>query len=91
MDSSTVGEWYLQYKKKNLPAHESIEKLLFNRITAYEPGETNACTHNNVKKKTIKTCVGKSHDKKKFFLQIEKIKITINVLLFLLNSSFICI
>lgn len=40
-DYATVGEWQLQYNKKDLPSFCEVEAFLFNRIAAYEAGEIN--------------------------------------------------
>lgn len=39
MDSTTVAEWHLSYKSKDLPKYENVEKFLFNHIAAYEAGD----------------------------------------------------
>ncbi|KAF5194316.1 Gag-pol polyprotein, partial [Thalictrum thalictroides] len=41
MDRLTVGEWHVQYKKKDLPEFKELKVFLFNRIAAYEAGEIN--------------------------------------------------
>lgn len=41
MDRSTVGEWYLDHKCKDLASFIAVEQFLVNRIAAYEAGEIN--------------------------------------------------
>ncbi|XP_022182693.1 uncharacterized protein LOC111042409 [Myzus persicae] len=65
MDSATVGEWHLQYKKKDLPEYEEIKTFLFNRIAAYEAGEVNNGV-TSIKKSMVKSSF-KLQEKKVFF------------------------
>jgi len=57
MDRVTVGEWHIQYNKKDLPEFKEIKVFLFNRIAAYEAGEVNigeSCIKQNVVKSSNK-------------------------------------
>uniref|UniRef100_A0A2S2N7B6 Integrase catalytic domain-containing protein n=1 Tax=Schizaphis graminum TaxID=13262 RepID=A0A2S2N7B6_SCHGA len=65
MDRVTVGEWHIQYNKKDLPEFKEIKAFLFNRIAAYEAGEVNvgvSCIKQNVIKSS-----NKFQEKKVFF------------------------
>ncbi|XP_022180294.1 uncharacterized protein LOC111040631 [Myzus persicae] len=68
MDSATVGEWYLQYKSKELPSYEDVEQFLANRITAYEAGDIN-CKSHEAKKVPNRSSNNKVHDKKALFIK----------------------
>ncbi|XP_060863425.1 uncharacterized protein LOC132939996 [Metopolophium dirhodum] len=56
MDSATVGEWYLQYKSKDLPSYVAVEQFLANRITAYEAGDMNCILFVKSKEKDLGKC-----------------------------------
>ncbi|XP_025406355.1 uncharacterized protein LOC112680475, partial [Sipha flava] len=66
LDSVTVGEWQLQYNKKDLPSFKAIEAFLFNRIAAYEAGDINVGLTTE-KKSLGKFSNPKVHEKKVFF------------------------
>eukprot|EP00102_Acyrthosiphon_pisum_P011959 XP_008180913.1 PREDICTED: uncharacterized protein LOC103308739 [Acyrthosiphon pisum] len=68
MDSATVGEWYLQYKSKELPSYEDVEQFLANRITAYEAGDIN-CQSHEARKMPNRSSNYKVHDKKALFIK----------------------
>jgi len=68
MDSATVGEWYLQYKSKDLPSYVAVVEFLANRITAYEAGDIN-CQPQESKKLSNKNVNNKVQDKKTFFIK----------------------
>ncbi|KAF0700789.1 DUF1758 domain-containing protein, partial [Aphis craccivora] len=44
LDSATVGEWQLQYNKKELPLFCEVEAFLLNHIAAYQAGEMNVAS-----------------------------------------------
>lgn len=69
MDSATVGEWYLQYKSKNLPSYVAVEQFLANRITAYEAGDINNYQSHEPKRMLAKNSNIKTYDKKALFLK----------------------
>lgn len=69
MDRVTVGEWHVQYNKKDLPEFKEIKVFLFNHIAAYESGEVNAgatCINQNLVKSS-----NKSQEKKGFLLNLQ--------------------
>ncbi|KAE9522141.1 hypothetical protein AGLY_017401 [Aphis glycines] len=68
MDSTTVGEWYLQYKSKELPSYDAVEQFLASRITAYEAGDIN-CQSHEVRKVPNRSSNNKVHDKKALFVK----------------------
>ncbi|CAI6373963.1 unnamed protein product [Macrosiphum euphorbiae] len=68
MDSATVGEWYLQYKSKDLPSYVAVEQFLANRITAYEAGDMN-CLSSEPRKMSTKSSNNKTYEKKALFVK----------------------
>jgi hypothetical protein len=44
LDSARVGEWQLQYNKKELPSFCEVKAFLLNRIAAYQAGEKNVAS-----------------------------------------------
>lgn len=68
LDSATVGEWQLQYNKKDLPSFCAVEAFLFNRIAAYEAGEINVSS--TIEKKLFgKMPNNRFQEKKVFFVK----------------------
>lgn len=67
LDSTTVGEWHLQYTNKELPKFTTMERFLFNRIAAYEAGEISTHCSEEVNKTNL---YNKNRTKKVFIANV---------------------
>lgn len=65
-DSTTVGEWQLQYNKKELPSFCEVEAFLSNRIAAYQAGELNVGS--TIEKKAVGKVYNHKLQERKAFL-----------------------
>lgn len=89
LDSVTVGEWQLQYNKKDLPSFNAVEAFLFNRIAAYEVGDINVGV--TTEKKSLGKFSNPKVHERKYFLQDQLTKLIMQVNVFCVVKFIDCI